>query len=197
MPDARTLLLTQADLPAPWAATSHRADTNYQQIDASLARCLGVRRTVFSTDAVATQADAPDFAAPNTPQHIADHAAIDTSAATLDDEWNELDRPTFDSCLQQAFHDALAAATTGATVKDVTVRPLAVTPSSAGTRAVRLSVTLAVGTFTVTVIDDVVFVRRGAAITRLTFSGSPDPIASALEGRLAAVVAARTRAAVG
>jgi hypothetical protein len=194
---AATMVLQASDLPTGWKSTDHRdTGTGDDHLDQQLGQCLGVTRTLFTRQDESAEAHSADFSLSAKNEHVANTAKIDTTVAAANRAWEPVQAPNFPTCFQQAILSTLAAVPTSGTPPKVSVGRLDFPTMLDRTSALRVTTTVSVSGFTVTVVNDYVFMQRGRVLAALTFSGGssstgPAPVDAVLERQLASTVARR------
>ncbi len=125
---ARAVLLTRADLPAGWVATSvGGAPTHTAPLSGPLATCIGVSSSVATVKPL--RVSSPGFAAPDRSAAVEDSASVYASTAQASAAYKALANPRTPSCMGTFGAGPLqtsigAEAGRHATVDSISIGPL-------------------------------------------------------------------------
>lgn len=186
---ARTVLLEQADLPAPWKGAAHTADPSEKDRARQIAACLGrpdpeTTRSaiVYGADLTLEQAQVSSVATVlNTP----DDAQADLAA---------IQGPGYGDCVLASLKTDLERQAPGATVQNLRSEPLSVETFGDASVGLHLTADVVAGDHTNHLFVDLVYITKDRSTVSLTFFSFNQPFNPALEQSLVSRVGHRIAA---
>lgn len=200
---AAAAILRLTDFPGGWQEAAHGESTSAPDVNAELADCVGVSRTILAISDNPTNVDSPDFG------ELAGDATVQSSigyVATVAEARRAMAvfaREELPGCLATAMKRtldfSLAHPPTGETIPaglsfgELAVSRLSFTNVADDTLALRVTVPMVVSAGTVNQYLDMVVLRIGRAAATLSLSRTGSPFDATLAEHLAGTVADRLR----
>ncbi|MDQ2826859.1 MAG: hypothetical protein M3Y04_07865 [Actinomycetota bacterium] len=186
---ANTVVIEQADLPAPWKGAAHSADPSEKARALQIATCLGrpdpeTTRSaiVYGPDMTLDQAQVSSIA---TVLNTTDDAQADLAA---------IRKPSYGDCVLTSLKADLERQAPGATVADLAAAPLDVEQFGDASVGVRLTANVVYGDHTDRLFVDLVYITKDRSTVSLTFFSFTQPFTPTLEQSLVSRVGHRIAA---
>ncbi len=183
---AHTIVLEQADLPAPWKGAAHSADPGEEERARQIATCLGRPDPATTRSAIAY---GPDMTLDQ-----AQVSSIATVLDTADDARADLAAtrgPGYGDCVLASLKADLQRQAPGATVADMAAAPLDVEAFGDASVGVRLTASVVYSDHTDRLFVDLVYITKDRSTVSLTFFSFNQPFAPTLEQSLVSRVGHR------
>jgi hypothetical protein len=173
--DAEAALLVLADFPTGWSETPESDTEAQQNVQAQIAECAGAEEP-RAVDFGGASAETGTFTSP-ADESVEHTVGVAGSASEAEERMKGLAAPDFATCVHGVYENYFEdqPLPEDATVGELTVALLNVSPVGDETIAYRVTVPVDVGGSTVEVYADVVAVRSGRAVAGLTFGSELAP----------------------
>jgi hypothetical protein len=173
--DAEAALLVLADFPMGWSETPESDTEAQQNVQAQIAECAGAEEP-RAVDFGGASAETGTFTSP-ADESVEHTVGVAGSASEAEERMKGLAAPDFATCVHGVYENYFEdqPLPEDATVGELTVALLNVSPVGDETIAYRVTVPVDVGGSTVEVYADVVAVRSGRAVAGLTFGSELAP----------------------
>lgn len=186
---ARTIVLQQADLPAPWRGATHTENPGEKERARQIATCLGRPDPETTRSAIVYGQDLT--------LERAQVSSIATVLNTVEDAHADLAAvrgPGYGDCVLASLKADLERQAPGATVADLATEALAVEPFGDASIGLRLTANVVAGDHTDHLFVDLVYITKDRSTVSLTFFSFDQPFTPTLEQSLVSRVGHRIAA---
>jgi hypothetical protein len=197
---AEAASLRLSDFPAGWTSSPQDKSPNYPNLDAEVAKCLGVSVQELNHSGPA-DVDSPDFSDSDN-NTVSSSVGYAPNVAKAEQEFSVISGPNVPSCLTPAVQKLVSYAIAhpsdpsntlppGATIGASTVAQMSFPAFGDQSIAYRVTIPVNVKGLTVSLYLDIISATKGRAGAELDFEGVGTPIASDQEEHYVGLVVGR------